>query len=74
MTLADNLSSPVYAIAQRFAAHLKEKSGGAINVQVYGSGQLGSQTNALTSLQTGIDSMVPTVHWQFRPNNNGKHP
>ena len=58
MTLADNVSSPVYAIAQRFAANLKEKSGGAINVQVYGSGQLGSQTNALTSLQTGIIDFV----------------
>ncbi|MDT7950979.1 MAG: TRAP transporter substrate-binding protein [Acetobacteraceae bacterium] len=58
LTLADNVSSPVYAIAQRFAANLNEKSGGAINVQVYGAGQLGSQTNALTSLQTGIIDFV----------------
>lgn len=58
LTLADNVSSPVYTIAQRFAANLKEKSGGAINVQVYGAGQLGSQTNALTSLQTGIVDFV----------------
>lgn len=58
LTLADNVSSPVYTIAQRFATNLKEKSGGAINVQVYGAGQLGSQTNALTSLQTGIVDFV----------------
>ncbi len=58
MTLADNVSSPIYAICQRFAANLKDKSGGAINVQVYGAGQLGSQANALTSLQTGIVDFV----------------
>ena len=58
MTLADTVASPVYAICQRFAANLKQKSGGAINVQVYGAGQLGSQTNALTSLQTGIVDFV----------------
>lgn len=58
LTLADTVASPVYAIAQRFAANLKDKSGGAINVQVYGAGQLGSQANALTSLQTGIVDFV----------------
>lgn len=58
LTLADNVSSPVYTIAQRFAANLKDKSAGAIDVQVYGAGQLGSQTNALTSLQTGIVDFV----------------
>ncbi len=58
LTLADTVASPVYAIAQRFAANLKEKSGGSINVQVYGAGQLGSQANALTSLQTGIVDFV----------------
>ena len=58
MSLADTVASPVYAIAQRFAANLKDKSDGAINVQVYGAGQLGSQANALTSLQTGIVDFV----------------
>ncbi len=58
MTLADTVASPVYAICQRFAANLKAKSGGSINVQVYGAGQLGSQANALTSLQTGIIDFV----------------
>ena len=58
MSIADTVASPVFAIAQRFAANLKEKSGGALDVQVYGAGQLGSQTNALTSLQTGIVDFV----------------
>ena len=58
LTLADTVASPVYAIAQRFAANLKEKSGGSINLQVYGAGQLGSQANALTSLQTGLVDFV----------------
>jgi tripartite ATP-independent transporter DctP family solute receptor len=58
MTLADTVASPVFAICQRFAADLKEKSGGTLDVQVYGAGQLGSQANALTSLQTGIVDFV----------------
>ena len=58
LTLADTVASPVYAIAQRFAANLKDKSGGTIDVHVYGAGQLGSQANALTSLQTGIVDFV----------------
>ena len=58
MTLADTVASPVFAICQRFAANLKEKSGGTLDIQVYGAGQLGSQANALTSLQTGIVDFV----------------
>lgn len=58
MTLADTVASPVFPICQRFAANLKQKSGGTLDVQVYGAGQLGSQANALTSLQTGIVDFV----------------
>ena len=58
MTLADTVASPVFAICQRFAANLKDKTGGALDVQVFGAGQLGSQANALTSLQTGIVDFV----------------
>ena len=61
MTLADTVASPVFAISQRFAANLKEKSGGTLDVQVYGAGQLGSQTNAMTSLQTGIVDFVAST-------------
>jgi len=58
MTLADTVGSPVYPICQRFAANVKQRTNGAIDIQVYGAGQLGSQTNALTSLQTGIIDFV----------------
>jgi tripartite ATP-independent transporter DctP family solute receptor len=58
MTLADTVASPVFAICQRFAANVKQRTNGAIDIAVYGAGQLGSQTNALTSLQTGIIDFV----------------
>jgi tripartite ATP-independent transporter DctP family solute receptor len=58
MTLADTVASPVFAISQRFAANVKQRTNGALDIQVYGAGQLGSQTNALTSLQTGIIDFV----------------
>ena len=58
MTLADTVASPVFPICQRFADNLKHRTNGALDVHVYGAGQLGSQTNALTSLQTGIIDFV----------------
>lgn len=58
MTLADTVASPVFPICQRFAANVKARTNGAADIQVYGAGQLGSQTNALTSLQTGIIDFV----------------
>jgi len=58
MTLADTVASPVFPICQRFADNLRNRSNGALDVHVYGAGQLGSQTNALTSLQTGIIDFV----------------
>ena len=38
----------------RFADNVKKKTNGAVEVQVYGTGELGSQLNILTGLQTGI--------------------
>jgi tripartite ATP-independent transporter DctP family solute receptor len=58
MTLADTVASPVFPICQRFAENVKKRTDGAIDIHVYGAGQLGSQTNALTSLQTGIIDFV----------------
>jgi tripartite ATP-independent transporter DctP family solute receptor len=58
MTLADTVASPVFPICQRFAANVKARTNGAADIQVYGAGQLGSQANALTSLQTGIIDFV----------------
>jgi tripartite ATP-independent transporter DctP family solute receptor len=58
MSLADTVASPVFPICQRFAANVKARTNGAADIQVYGAGQLGSQANALTSLQTGIIDFV----------------
>jgi tripartite ATP-independent transporter DctP family solute receptor len=58
MTLADTVASPVFPICQRFADNVKKRTNGALDIHVYGAGQLGSQTNALTSLQTGIIDFV----------------
>jgi hypothetical protein len=61
MTLADTVASPVFPICQRFADNVKERTKGAAEIQVYGAGQLGSQANALTSLQTGNFGSLYTV-------------
>ena len=54
LTYADNRNHPLYQVLLRYADNVKAKTGGAIEVQVYGSGELGSQVNILTGLQTGI--------------------
>jgi tripartite ATP-independent transporter DctP family solute receptor len=58
MTLADTVANPVYDVCKKFAADVKERTKGALDIQVYGAGQLGSQVNALTGLQTGIIDFV----------------
>ena len=58
MTLADSVSNPVYNVCLKFAADVKSRTNGALDIQVYGAGQLGSQVNALTGLQTGIIDFV----------------
>lgn len=58
MTLADTVANPVYEVCKKFAADVKERTQGALDIQVYGAGQLGSQVNALTGLQTGIIDFV----------------
>jgi tripartite ATP-independent transporter DctP family solute receptor len=54
LTFADTRNHPLYQVLLRFADNVKAKSNGAIEVQVYGTGELGSQVNILTGLQTGI--------------------
>lgn len=54
LTFADNRNHPLYQVLLRFADNVKKKTDGAIEVQVYGTGELGSQLNILTGLQTGI--------------------
>lgn len=54
LTYADTRNHPLYQVLQRFAETVKTKSNGALEVQVYGTGELGSQANILTGMQTGI--------------------
>lgn len=54
LTYTDTQSHPVAKVMQRFADNVKNRTGGAVEVQVFSVGQLGSQTNILTGLQTGI--------------------
>ncbi|MGC1467171.1 MAG: TRAP transporter substrate-binding protein [Pseudolabrys sp.] len=53
-TFADTRNHPLYQVLLRFADNVKKKTNGAIEVQVFSTGELGSQTNILTGLQTGI--------------------
>ena len=52
--MADTRNHPLYQVLLRFADNVKKKTKGAVEVQVYGTGELGSQLNILTGLQTGI--------------------
>jgi TRAP-type transport system periplasmic protein len=54
LTMADTRNHPLYQVLLRFADNVKKRTKGAIEVQVYGTGELGSQLNILTGLQTGI--------------------
>jgi TRAP-type transport system periplasmic protein len=54
LTFADTRNHPLYPVLMRFADSVKAKTNGAVEVQVYGTGELGSQLNILTGLQTGI--------------------
>jgi tripartite ATP-independent transporter DctP family solute receptor len=72
MTMADVSSHPVYGMLTDFTADVLKRTGGAVDIKVYGAGQLGSQSNALTGMQTGtldlgcstagfIETIYPTV-------------
>ena len=54
LTFADSQAHPIYDVLKRFAADVARRTGGAAEVQVFSLGQLGSGTNILTGLQTGI--------------------
>jgi TRAP-type transport system periplasmic protein len=72
MTMADVSSHPIYGMLNDFSADVLKRTDGAIDIKVYGAGQLGSQGNALTGMQTGtldlvchttgfIETIYPTV-------------
>lgn len=54
LAFADTVAHPLYPVCLRFAANVKKKTDGAIKVEVYGAGQLGSPGDYMTDLQTGI--------------------
>jgi tripartite ATP-independent transporter DctP family solute receptor len=54
LVFADTVAHPAFKSMQRFADNVKKKTDGAIAVDCYGAGQLGSESNQVTGLQTGI--------------------
>ncbi len=54
LTFADTQSHPLYDVLKRFSADVSKRTSGAVDIQVFSIGQLGSGTNILTGLQTGI--------------------
>jgi tripartite ATP-independent transporter DctP family solute receptor len=54
LTFADTQSHPLYDVLKRFSGDISNRTSGAIELQVFSIGQLGSGTNILTGLQTGI--------------------
>lgn len=53
-------TAPVHKGMERFAELVFEKSGGRVEVQIFPSGQLGSETEAIEQLQRGAITMVKT--------------
>jgi tripartite ATP-independent transporter DctP family solute receptor len=54
LAFADTQSHPLYEVLKRFADDVHKRTADAIEIQVFSIGQLGSGTNILTGLQTGI--------------------
>lgn len=45
---------------QKMAEEVKEASGGRLNIELYGNGQLGAESELITQLMTGSLDMMPT--------------
>lgn len=54
LTFADTRNHPLYQVLLDFAEGVKKQTNGAVEMQVFSTGELGSQTNILTGMQTGI--------------------
>jgi TRAP-type transport system periplasmic protein len=57
-TMADVSSHPIYGMLNGWADDIHKRTNGAVEIKVYGAGQLGSQANALTAMQTGTIDFV----------------
>ncbi len=51
---SDVASSPFRKVLDGFADDVRQRTNGAVLIKVYASGELGSQNNILTGMQTGI--------------------
>jgi tripartite ATP-independent transporter DctP family solute receptor len=54
LTFADTQNHPLYDVLRRFSEDVNKRTSGAVDIQVFSIGQLGSGTNIMTGLQTGI--------------------
>jgi tripartite ATP-independent transporter DctP family solute receptor len=54
LTFADTQNHPLYEVLRRFSEDVNKRTSGAVDIQVFSIGQLGSGTNIMTGLQTGI--------------------
>jgi tripartite ATP-independent transporter DctP family solute receptor len=57
-TMADVATHPIYGMLNGWADDIRKRTNGAVEIKVYGAGQLGSQGNALTAMQTGTIDFV----------------
>jgi tripartite ATP-independent transporter DctP family solute receptor len=54
LTFPDTQAHPIYEVLKRFAENVNKRTDGAVEIQVFSIGQLGSGTNIMTGMQTGI--------------------
>jgi tripartite ATP-independent transporter DctP family solute receptor len=73
LTFSDTQAHPLYEVLKRFAEDINKRTSGAIEIQVFSIGQLGSGTNILTGMQTGIidfcahtSGFVDTIYPKFQ--------
>jgi TRAP-type transport system periplasmic protein len=73
LTFSDTQAHPLYDVLKRFAEDVNKRTSGAIEIQVFSIGQLGSGTNILTGMQTGIidfcahtSGFVDTIYPKFQ--------
>jgi tripartite ATP-independent transporter DctP family solute receptor len=57
-SMADVATHPIYGMLNAMADDVRNRTNGGVEIKVYGAGQLGSQGNALTALQTGTIDLV----------------
>src|SRR6201992_265377 len=61
LTFADTQNHPLYEVLRRFSEDVNKRTSGAVDIQVFSIGQLGSGTNIMTGPQTGIIDFCATT-------------